>query len=297
MDRQPDEAAQTGDVVTLNFAELDENGGKIAGMERKGFVFTLNSSGQKDYWFAGGLVGMKAGETKTITREIPAADGDAAERKPGKLSVIVEMISIKEKKLPELDDDLAQDVHEDFETLDDLKQSIRKTLNDRLETHLKGRKISAILEKIVEKNPVDLPESMIRYEIELRIINFAREVGVEEKNIGGILRDATHPFRTIVENQRETIVKTLQALLIQERLIKGLNIEASADEREAELKVFAERQNTDFDTLKNYYEQDDRMAYLDSFIVNRKMQELLLKENTVTIGAKQSYEAFMEDAA
>jgi trigger factor len=298
MDRQPEDAAQPGDIVRVNYAELDEKGGKIAGSERDGFVFTLSASGQKNYWIEDDVVGMKAGETKTITGEFPESDEDGAEGKTRKRFAIVEMISIKEKKLPELDDDLAQDVHEDFETLDDLKQSVRKTLNNRLEERLATRKLSAVLEKIIEKNPVDLPESMIRYEIESRIVQFARESGVEEKNIERILRKKTYPFRAIVESQREMIVKSLQASLIQERLIKDLNIEASDDDREAELKAVAERENADFDKLKeHYYEDNDRLAYLDNAIVTKKVRELLLKENTVAAGVKQSYEEFMEGAS
>ncbi|MDR0638693.1 MAG: trigger factor [Spirochaetaceae bacterium] len=298
MDRQPGEAARPGDIVTVNYAELDEKGGKIAGSERDGFVFPLVSPTKENYWFEDEVVGMKAGETKTITKEFPVDDEDAPpERKAEKRSTIVKVTAIKEKKLPELDDDLAQDVHEDFETLDDLKKYIRENLNDRLENHLWKRKLGAVLEKIIEKNPIDLPESMIRAEIESRIAKLAREVGVEEKNIEGVLRNKAHPFRTIVENGRETVVKSLQASLIQDRLIKDLKIEVTDDKREAALKVFAEQEDADFDELKGYYyEQDDRLAYLDKFIATREVRELLLKENTVTVGAKQNYEEFVEGA-
>jgi trigger factor len=294
MDRQPEEAARRGDIVRVNYAELDEHGGKIIGSERIGFVFTLKPPEQEDYWFEDDVVGMKTGETKTITKELPAGEAETAEKKTVKRSAIVRVTAVKEKKLPELDDDLAQDVHEDFDTLDDLKQYLRETLNDRLEDRLQNRKLGAILEKLIEKNPIDLPESMIRREINSRISKLARESGVEEKNIGEILLNETHPFRVIMEDRRETVIKSLQAALIQERLIKDLNIEVSDEEREAEIKALAEREHTDFEKLKEHYEeQDDRRASLDHFIATKKVRELLLKENTVTTGAKQSYEAFM----
>jgi trigger factor len=226
MDRQPEEAAQTGDIVRVNYADLDEKGGKIAGSERNAFVFTLDDSKETKYWFENDVAGMKTGESKTITKEIPAGEeGTESGQKTKTLSVIVTVTAVKEKKLPELDDDLAQDVHEDFETLDDLKQSIRENLNNRLEERLAARKLSAVLEKIVEKNPIDLPEAMIRMEMNARIINFAENIGMEDKNIGNMLRNKNHPLRTIVEHQREAIVQALQAQLIQEQLIKDLNIE------------------------------------------------------------------------
>ncbi|MDR1469047.1 MAG: trigger factor [Spirochaetaceae bacterium] len=296
MDRQPEEAAQPGDIVKVDYVELDEQGRKISGSERDGFVFTLKSGAQEGYWFEDVVAGMKVGETKTITKEIPLDDdGDTAEGKTEKCTAMVKVTSIKEKKLPELDDELAQDVHEDFETLDDLRQSVRKTLNDRLEERLEKRRLGVILEKLIEKNPIDLPESTIRYEMDSRIMKLAREMGMDEKKIGGMLREENHPIRALAENRRETVVRSLQASLIQDRLIKDLNIEVTDDERDAELKALAERGNTDFDKLKEYYhEQDDRLAYLDNFVATKKVRELLLKENTVTVGAKQSYEAFME---
>jgi trigger factor len=294
MDRQPEEAARPGDIVKIDYVELDEKGEKIAGTEQDGAVFTLNPSEESFRWFEDDVVGMKVGETKTVTKEVPANEEDAKSgEKTEKYSAIVTVTAIKEKKLPELDDDLAQDVHEDFKTLDDLKKSIQESLNSRLEDQLKQRKLDLVLGKLVENNPVDLPESMIRYEMELRIIRMAQNMGLEERRIEEMLRDKTHLFRMLVENQRETIAKSLKAAMIQDQLISDLGIEATDEDREAELKTLAEQEETDFDKLKEDYRQGDQLASLNKFIVTKKMQEMLFKENTVTTGAKQSFEEFM----
>jgi trigger factor len=295
MDRQPEEAAQIGDIVKIDYVELDEKGEKMKGSERDGSVFTLNPSEKGAHWFEDDVVGMKTGETKTITKEVPVNEEDTASgEKTVKYSAVVTVTAIKEKKLPELDDDLAQDVHEDFKTLDDLKKNIRESLNARLEDHLTQRKLGLILDKLVENNPIDLPESMIRYEVDSRIVGLAQNAGVEDKNIEGILRDETHLFRTFVEGQRKTIVKSLKAAMIQEQLITDLGIEATNEDRETELKALVKQEETDLDKLKELYEEDNRLASLNNFIITKKLRELLFKENTVTTGAKQSFEAFME---
>jgi trigger factor len=82
---------------------------------------------------------MKKGETKEFTKTYPADDNSF----PGQTKKIKDTLTaLKVKNLPDLDDDLAQDVDEKFNTLEDLKNSIRERLSKDLESRLKSTKVN-----------------------------------------------------------------------------------------------------------------------------------------------------------
>jgi trigger factor len=291
MDRSLDDEARNGDIVTVSYAELDKDNVSIPGTQREGFVFTLGSLANI-YHFDKDIVGMKIGDTRIIKKDFPVdyENPDFA----GKSKVIsITVTAIKENKLPDLNDDLAQDVHEKFQTLDDLKNDLRRNLTRNLESRLDEQKYLAIIEEIIAKNPVAIPESMVQSEMNLQFSNLCKLRGMKDDQILKILRDEKHPVKAMMEGQRPDAVKRLQVLLVQQKLMEMLNIGVNDDERKAECKSIAERQEVDVVQVEEFYSQDDRQGELDDYISTRKLQDVLFKENTVNVGAKQSYIAFM----
>jgi trigger factor len=140
VDREEGAQARNGDIVTISFCELDESGEPVKDSEREGFAYTLGSK-QSPYMFDDDVVGMANGETKEFAKEFPEASEDGGGAQGASpfagrtIKVRLALTAVKERKLPDLDDELAQDVDAKFETLDDLRKSIR----DRLEAGLKAR--------------------------------------------------------------------------------------------------------------------------------------------------------------
>jgi trigger factor len=296
MDRPPEESARSGDVVTVNYAEKEtvESEKEIPGSRRDGFVFTLGSYANV-YRFDDELIGMKVGETKVFAKEFPEEydDVDLA----GTIRVVeVTVTAVKEKQLPELNDDLAQDINEKFKTLDDLKKDIRDRMNERLEERLREVKLDAVLKKMVEQNPIDLPDAMVEYELESRLVAFMHRMGMPDEKIRQAMYDRQRSGRDVAESQRAEVAQTLRVSLIQSKLIEDLKIEVSDDDRQAEIEKIARDEGTDVASVSGYYTQDKGRAQLDGYLQTRKLRDLLLQENTVTAGEKQSYEDFIGDA-
>jgi len=136
LDKGDEEKAENNDVVTVNYCEIGDNGEVLAGTERQDFVFTLGS-GYNQFHFDDEVLGMKKGETKEFEKTFPEdfIDKDLA---GSTLKLRVTLTALKLKKLPELDDGLAQDVDEKFKTLEDLKNSIRERLSKNLEERRSG---------------------------------------------------------------------------------------------------------------------------------------------------------------
>jgi trigger factor len=287
LDRNEGAAAEKDNVVTVNYSEIGEDGAVIPGSERQDFVFTLGS-GYNIYKFDDEITGMKIGESRDIEKTYPADFADA--ELAGKTKKIrVTLTALKEKKLPNLDDDLAQDVDEKFKTLDDLKNSIRDRLTKGLERRLRDMKISKILEKIVENTPVDIPESMIRIELESRWRNLARRFNAPVEEVIAMMEKSGKGAEEIQNEWRPDAVKALHSRLIVETLIEEQELAASDEELERELENLAAESGTPLEEAKKYYEQEHMREYLREDIKERKLFDLLLAENTIKPGKKMNY--------
>jgi trigger factor len=287
LDRDEGAAAEKDNVVTVNYCETGEDGAVIPGSERQDFVFTLGS-GYNIYKFDDEITGMKKDETRDIEKTYPADFSDA--ELAGKTKKIrVTLTALKEKKLPDLDDDLAQDVDEKFQTLDDLKNSIRERLGKNLERRLRDIKISKILEKIMENTPVDVPESMVRIELDSRWRNLARRFGVSPEEIVKIMEKNGKTAEEIQGEWRPAAVKALHSRLIVETLIEEQEMTASDEEMEKELETIAQESGTPQEDVKKYYERENMNEYLKEDIKERKLFDVLLAENTIKLGKKENF--------
>jgi trigger factor len=287
LDKDDDAAAAAGDVVTVNYGEISGAGELVPGTERQDFVFTLGT-GYNVFKFDDEVTGMKKGETREIDKSYPEdfEDKDLA----GKTKKIrVTLTALKERRLPELDDELAQDVDEKFTTLEDLKNSIRERLTGNLEKRLREITVSRLLEKIMESTPVDVPESMVRIELEGRWRNMARQFNMDPGELTKNMEKSGNGRDAIFEGWRPAAVKALQSRLIVETLIQDLGFEAGDEEIGKEFETMAEESGMSIDEIKKYYESDEMKEYLRTDIKERKFFDLLLAENTIKKGNHTKY--------
>jgi trigger factor len=287
LDKDEDAPAEKGDVVTVDYSELNEEGGVIPGTERQDFVFTLGSE-NNIFKFDNEIIGMKKYETKDIEKSYPEdfADKDLA-GKSKKLRV--DLSALKVKQLPALDDDLAQDVDEKYNTLDDLKNNLRDSLQKNLEDYLMSIKINSILQKIMENTPVDIPESMMRIELDSMWKNFMRRVGLTDEQVDDNLKNNPSLKDEMIDKMRPNAAKALHSRLIVETLIQDLGLEASAEDIEDEIQRLAKQHGSTPDYIREYYENGEANENLKEAVKERKLYDRLLAENTIEIGEKKKY--------
>jgi len=291
MDRDDSASAQKGDVVTIDYSIFGENGEELQNLQRKDFVFTIGSN-TNFYQFDDDVVGMKKGETKefekTFTDDFfePALAGK-------KRKVKITLSVLKEKKLPELDDDLAQDVDEKFKTLDDLKNSIKERLKKHIEWKQRDVKLQEVLKKIMETTPVTLPESMIRAEVEGRWRRLAQYYNTSaEKMMQMMTMGEGHEERE--KEWRQTAEKALHSRLIIETLIEEQKIEVTDEDIENEFKRIAAESGAEVDEVKKNYKEQD-ILYLKEDIKERRIVDKLFAENNLKPEKKENYLDFISD--
>jgi trigger factor len=286
-DKNEGEEAVFGDVVTVDYRELDDQGEVLTGTEHQDFAFTLGSF-YSSFKFDDELKGMKKGETRDFEKTWP---GDSEDKElAGKTKKFrVTLKALKIKQLPDLDDELAQDVDEKFNTLEDLKNDIRERLNKDLENRLRGIKIDKLLEKIMENTPAEIPESMTRLELDSRWRSLARRFNTDSDGLYKIMGQNADGARSIIEGWKPDANRALHSRIIVETLMEELKLEASDEEVAQEIETLAASGGASAEEVKKYYEQEQTREYLREEIKERKFFDRLLSENTIKPGKKEKY--------
>jgi trigger factor len=281
-------AVEAGNIVTVDYCEIDDDGNEIEDSKREDFVFT-QGSGYNLYKIDDDVLGMAAGDEKIVDKEYPDdfETSDLAGTKK-KLKIVVK--AIKERQIPEADDDLAQDISEEFETLDDLKKSIKERLDRTLENRLRSMKINGLVEKVVEGATIEVPESMIGAELENSWNNFVQQFRATEEQVLGLLQGQGRTKEALLEEWREGAITRIRGQLAVQKMLELEKIDATDEEVEAEIDHQAEQApGATREQVKQYYESQGMMDYLKREVRERKLFDALLAETKIKKGEKTSY--------
>ena len=156
-------------MTTIDF-EGFVDGEAFEGGKGEDYPLTIGSHSFIDN-FEEQIIGMNIGDEKEINVTFP--EEYHAEELKGKPAMFkVKVKEIKEKVLPELDDDFAQDVS-DFDTLAEYKEDLKKTIATRKENEAKAKKEDEAIAKIIESSKMDIPEAMINTQVNRMLEDFA----------------------------------------------------------------------------------------------------------------------------
>ncbi|MFP4115373.1 MAG: trigger factor [Spirochaetota bacterium] len=280
-------AVEAGNIVTVDYCEIDSDGNEIEDTRREDFVFT-QGSGYNVYKIDDDVLGMTPGEEKVVDKKYPEdfEDSDLAGQEK-KLKITLK--AIKERQLPEIDDDLAQDISEKYETIDDLKKDIRDRLDRTVESRLRQYKTDAIVEQVVANSTIAVPESMIGLELENAWRNFVQQFRATEEQVLGLLRAQGKTKEGLLAEWRDGATKRIKGQLVVQKMLENEEIEVSDDEVEAELDRQAESGRATKDQLRQYYEQQNMMDYVRREVRERKLFDKILEETKVKKGEKTSF--------
>lgn len=280
-----DGEAAMGDIATVDYVELDEEGGEVAGTERKEFTFTLGS-GTNFYQFDEDMVAMKVGQEKLITKSY--GEDSTVEGYAGKtITLRVKLLSLRFRDVPQLDDEFAQDVKDEYKTVADLMTATREKLQKALDEQLEAVKFDALSEKLIADNPIALPQSMIDFEAEQSWKRYLRQLGLTEDQVLQFMNFQGKDRDEMLDPMKKQADKSLRIQLIMDKVKDAEKFEI--DEAEV-LKVLDEQAQgvSDEEQLalyRNMIEDDMRFAKVGPF---------LLENNTFKEGDEVSYAAFMD---
>lgn len=294
MDKKDSETVSKDDIVTINYSELDDEGKEIKGSKREGFVFTVGS-GENIYKIDDDIIGMKKNETKEITKKY--SDDEADKELAGKTKKIsVTVTAAKIRKLPEIDDELAQDVSEKYKTLDDMKKDIERNMETAKNRRIAELKSQSLLEQLVEKNPFDIPASMLKMELEGRWNMMAQQFRTSPEQLEKMVTSSGQTKETMLTEWTGDSEKMLKSRIIVESLMKAKNISVTSDEIEETYKKIADEGGITVDEVKKHYSDPRSKEYLIDDTKEKKLYEELYKEVKVVKGDKISFEELFSAA-
>ena len=284
--------AAKDNVVTLNYAELDENDNIIPDTTREDFTFTVGT-GYNYYKFDEEVIGMKKDEEKIIEKEY-ADDFEYKELAGKKVKLKITVTSVKSKKLPELDDELAQDISEKYKTLDDLKKDIKERQQEMIDNKLKTVKQEKFLEKIIENSEVDPPSAMINAELDNQWNNFLYQFGGDEKKVLEILAMQNKTKEDLLEEWKPFSEKTVKGQLLISKIGEEEKVEASDEELEEEIKAQSAQSGMSEEDFKNYLEQNHMKEYVRLSLKERKTYDLVMESCKFKKGEKIKFLDFIQ---
>ena len=218
------------------------------------------------------IIGMKAGEEKDINVTFPE-DYFSKDLAGKEATFKVKLHEIKEKKLPTLDDEFAKDVSE-FDTLNDLKTSIKEKKQAQNDDRAKHETESLAIEAVSNNTPIDIPSGMIETEIDAMIRDLEQQLSYQGINLDQYLHMINKTKKEIEDNYKEQAEKNVKSRLVLEAIIKEEKLEASDDEVSAKIKEMA----TNYGRKEEELNKNEALKeYLANNIKTEKAIDLIVK--------------------
>ncbi len=271
-----DREAKQNDIVSINFKGFVDDQ-PFEGGEAEDYELTLGSNtfipGFEDQ-----IIGHKAGEEFDVNVKFPE-DYHEASLKGKDAKFECKINSIKEKIMPELDDEFVKDVSE-FDTLDEYKKDIKEHLEKDNEQRLLVDKQNKSVEALIEATELDVPKSMIDHEVDHQFNDFARRVqqmGINTDQYFQITNTSEEDVRNELRANAELKVK---GDLVLEKYIEVEKIEATDEELDEKLQEFAKIYGKDDEEkFINEFKNSPNVEYLKEDIRRKKALDKLV-ENT-----------------
>lgn len=266
-----DRAVKDGDMTVIDFEGFID-GEAFEGGKGENYPLTIGSHSFIDT-FEEQMIGMNIGEEKELNVTFPEDyHAENLKGKPATFKVTVK--EIKEKQLPELDDDFAQDVS-DFDTLAEYKDDLKKKIAERKESEAKAKKESEAIEKVVEAAKMDIPQAMIDTQVNRMLEDFAMRLQQQGLSVEQYFQYTGMTADKIMEEMKPEAVKRIKNSLVLEAVAKAENIEVSEEEFEAELQKMADMYKMEIEKIKEFM-QDAEAKQMKDDIAIQKAVELIV---------------------
>jgi trigger factor len=216
---------------------------------------------------------MNSGETKTLNLKFPDEYGD--KEVAGKdATFTITVNEIKEKELPELDDDFAEEVSE-FSTLAELRESLEKRFQGEKDDQTKANQRKALVDALAETIEVDLPETLIRQEVDRLITEQVMQLSKMGLDVKRLLTGEMLP--RLREQARPEAIEALKRSLALKEVAKLESLTVTEEEIKAEeIKVLSELKGQDVDPQR-------LRAFVTEDLVQQKTFTWLEENSTIEL--------------
>lgn len=272
-----DRPVKDGDMTTLDF-EGFVDGEPFDGGKGEDYPLTIGS-GAFIPGFEEQLVGAEIG--KEVEVKVTFPEDYQAENLQGKEAVFKCTIKeIKEKELPELDDEFASEVSE-FETMAEYRENVKKNLTEKKEKDAKNAKEEAAIQAVVEASEMEIPEPMLESQQRQMVDEFAQRITMQGLSMEQYFQFTGTNYQKMVEQVKPQALERIKSRLVLEAVVKAENIEVTQEDYEKELETMAEVYQMEIAKVKDFMGEREKKNIMQDLAV-RKAAEF------ITDNAKES---------
>lgn len=241
----------TGHFAVFNFEGVKENGERPENMKGSEYLLEIGS-GQFIPGFEDGMIGLKKGEKKNILLTFPA-DYHASELQNAKVTFEVELLEIKEKKYPELNDEMAKEFG--YDSVANFNEKNKANLLSQKERQAAEKLHQEILEKLVKENKFDVPATLVHNQEKYLQEDLAKNLksqGFNDSMVGEYFERWKADITTKADFQ-------VRSGLVLDHLAQQFNIETSEADFNKKIEESAASAGMDVETVKKYYSSNSQI--------------------------------------
>ncbi len=264
---------QKDDTAVIDFEGFCDG---VAFEGGKGTDFPLViGSGQFIPGFEDQLIGKNAGEEVEVNVAFPTPyQAKELEGKDAMFKVTIK--EIKEKQLPEIDDEFASEVSE-FDTLEEYKKEVADKLRTQQEADAKRKKEDEAVQKAVENAQMEIPEAMVKTQASNMVDEFAQRMQGQGLTMEQYMQYTGTTRAQMEEQMSGQAKKRIETRLVLEAVAKAEDIQVSDEELDQEIEKMAEAYKMEADQLKKYL-GDAEAEQMKTDIAVQKAVDLLVAE-------------------
>jgi trigger factor len=267
-----------GDFAVIDF-EGTLDGNNLKEMKADNYLLEM---GSKTFipGFEEQLTGMKKGQTKEIKINMP--DDYHASHLAGKEVVfMVALKNIKEKKLPNVDEKFIKNFDK-YETLDDLKKDILKTLEEENRARSTTTLKNLIIDKLLEANEFEVPPTFVNRQVSFMIADMQRRMTMR----GMKQQEPSELYTRFYDLYKDDALKVVKTILLIKSIADQESVSVSDNEIDEKIKEIAEQRAQSYESLKKSLVEGNMIEDIKSEILNTKVFRLIEDKAKITIVKK-----------
>lgn len=263
-----DRPVKDGDMTVIDF-EGFVDGVAFEGGKGTDYPLTIGS-GAFIPGFEEALIGAELGKETEVNVTFPE-DYQAAEL-AGKAAVFKCTVKeIKEKELPELDDEFAAEVSE-YETLAEYRENTREKIAERKAEAAKDAKEEAVINAIIEEATMEIPDAMLETQQRQMVEDFAQRLQSQGLTMEQYMQfTGTNP-QMLIEQVKPQALRRIQSRLVLEAVAAAEKIEASEEDFEAEVAKMAEGYKMEADKVRELLGESGKKQVMEDICVNKAVE-------------------------
>ncbi|MGO9403887.1 MAG: trigger factor [Terriglobales bacterium] len=224
--------------------------------------------------FTANLRGASAGDERTFDVNYPEDTQD--KRLAGKtFSYAVKVGSIKQKSLPELNDEFAKQLGQ-FQTVDDLRKAVREQIESERKHEAEHAAKEKLVQELIQRNDFEVPDSLTEQQIDIRIERGLRALAAQGLTAEQMKKMDLQRLRT---GQREQAIHDVKAALLLERVAEEENIHVSDEELDRELESLARQSKQTSEAVRARLTRDGGLDRIRTRIRNEKTLDFLYHQS------------------